>query len=107
METPPSLPEVFTPDVTTARTLLARAWAAGRRRLDEYEAVQVLSAYGLPVIETRWAETPTAAAELMVDCRQPMVLKILAPDVPQTTLLGGAASFLSTPEAVQHAAEER
>ena len=107
METPPSLPEAFTPDVATARAILARALAEGRRRLDEAEALQLLSAYGLPVIDTWLAQSPDEAAAIAAERDGPLVLKILAPEVAHPALLGGMASVLSTPDAVRQAATER
>lgn len=107
METPPSLPEAFTPDIATARTLLARALADGRRRLDTAEALNLLTAYGLPVIETWSASTPDEAAAIAAQQCGPLVLKILAPEVAHPALLGGMASILSTPDAVRQAAQER
>lgn len=107
METPPSLSEAFTPDVAAARAILARALADGRRRLDADEGLQLLTAYGLPVIETWRAATPDEAAAIAAEQRGPLVLKILAPDVAHPALLGGMASVLSTPEAVRQAAADR
>ena len=107
METPPSLPEEFTPDVATARAILAKALAEGRRRLDAHEALRLLTAYGLPVIETWRAQSPDEAAAIAAQQHGPLVLKILAPEVAHPALLGGMASVLSTPEAVRQAATDR
>ncbi|MBK8536673.1 MAG: hypothetical protein IPL59_17025 [Candidatus Competibacteraceae bacterium] len=41
IETPPSIPEGFTPDIETARRIIQIALTAGRRRLNAYEASQV------------------------------------------------------------------
>ncbi|MBS1221021.1 MAG: GCN5-related N-acetyltransferase [Proteobacteria bacterium] len=64
METPPSLPEAFTPDMASARAIISRALSDGRADLNEYEAIQLLAAYGIPVAETRLARSPDEAAAL-------------------------------------------
>jgi acetyltransferase len=46
METPPSLPEDFAPDVAAARRPIEKALRDGRRWLDPLAAAQVLTAYG-------------------------------------------------------------
>jgi len=55
METPPSLPEGFEPDVETARRTVAEALAEGRSLLGEPESKTVLDAFGIPCVETRVA----------------------------------------------------
>ena len=58
MQTPPSVPEEFTPDTEAARILIARALGEGRAWLTEPEAKALLAAYGVPAIATRIAQTP-------------------------------------------------
>ncbi len=107
METPPSLPEAFSPDVPAARAILAKALADGRRQLDTHEALELLTAYGLPVIKTWRVQSPDEAAAVAAQQHEPLVLKILAPEIAHPALLGNTASGLSTPEAVQQAANDR
>ena len=104
METPPSLSEEFTPDGAAARTLIARALTDGRRDLNEYEAMQLLTAYGIPVVETRMARYPDEAAEIAAELYPPVALKIVSPEVVAQSRIGGVARYLSTPEAVRQAA---
>lgn len=104
METPPSLPEEFTPDATAARAILDQARRAGRNYLDGYEAMQLLTAYGIPVVETRKARSPEEAAELAARMQPPVALKIASPEAVIKSRIGGVARYLTTPEAVQLAA---
>ncbi len=104
METPPSLPEAFAPDTVAARAVIARALAAGRCRLNEHEALQLLTAYGIPVAETLMARSPGEAAYIAARLRTPITLKIVSPDLAAKTQAGGVARYLNTPEAVQEAA---
>ncbi|MEZ5580440.1 MAG: acetate--CoA ligase family protein [Candidatus Competibacteraceae bacterium] len=80
METPPSLPEEFTADVAAARALIADSLASGRRYLNEYEAMQLLAAYCIPVADPvrRFAGRRRPAA---ADLSQPVALKIMSPDI--------------------------
>ncbi|WP_373499656.1 GNAT family N-acetyltransferase [Desulfococcus sp.] len=52
METPPNIPDVFTPSDHAARKIIGRVLARGRDRLTTPEALAVLRAYGIPTPET-------------------------------------------------------
>ena len=104
METPPSLPEEFTADVALAKTVIAKALDGGRRLLNDYEAMRLLNAYGIPVAETLTARSPYEAAETAGRLNQALTLKIISPDVADKSQIGGVVRHLSTPEAVQQAA---
>lgn len=107
METPPSLPEAFTPDHAKAKAILSKALAENRRSLDAIEGLQLLAAYGIPTIETWQAATADEAAALAAAHQGPWILKMLAPNLPHHRLLGGMASVLSTSEEVREAAINR
>jgi Acyl-CoA synthetase (NDP forming) len=47
LETPPSVPAIFTPDYAAARAILDQAIDAGQALLSEPEAKQLLAAYGV------------------------------------------------------------
>jgi acetyltransferase len=97
METPPSIPEEFTPDTETARRIIQIALTAGRRRLNAYEASQVLNAYEIPTVPLHFASTPEAASEIAMDLRTPVALKILSPDIANKSDVGGVAFGLNNP----------
>lgn len=104
METPPSLPEAFTADVAFAKTVIAETLAADRTLLNEYEAMQLLSAYGILVVQSLTARSPNEAAEIAAEVKQTVILKIISPDVVNKSQIGGVARYLTSPEAVQQAA---
>jgi len=106
METPPSIPEEFTPDTETARRIIQIALIAGRRRLNAYETSQILSAYEIPVAPLHFASTPEAASEMALELKVPVALKILSPDIASKSEVGGVAFGLSNPLQVLVAASD-
>ena len=104
MQTPPSVPEEFTPDTEAARILIARALGEGRAWLTEPEAKALLAAYGVPAIATRIAQTPGEAAAIAEEIGTPVALKILSRDITHKSDLGGVALGLLGPGAVRDAA---
>ena len=105
METPPSVPEDFQPDGITVRKIVSRAIAEKRDWLSEYEAKRVLAAYGVPVVDTRCADTPEEAAHCAEMIGGPLALKILSPDIPHKSDVGGVALHLTEPGEVKAEAE--
>lgn len=104
METPPSIPVDFKPDAEEARNIIAGVVDAGRHWLTEYEAKQVMSAYGIPVVTTYRAESPEQAAELAAQIGGQVALKILSPDITHKSDVGGVMLDLAGPAAVLDAA---
>ncbi|WP_188259749.1 bifunctional acetate--CoA ligase family protein/GNAT family N-acetyltransferase [Azospirillum tabaci] len=105
METPPSVPEDFQPDGITVRKIISRAIAEKRDWLSEYEAKRVLAAYGVPVVDTRRADTPDEAAHCAEMIGGPLALKILSPDITHKSDVGGVALHLTEPAEVKAEAE--
>jgi acetyltransferase len=108
MRTPPALPEDAAPDTATARAVIARALAEGRRLLSEPEAKAVLAAYGVPTVPTQVASTPQEAERLaagMLENAEAMVVKILSPDLTHKSDVGGVRLNLATAGEVRAAAE--
>lgn len=97
METPPSIPEQFTPDAETARRIIQIALTAGRRRLNAYETSQVLNAYQITTAPLHFASTPEAASDIALELREPVALKILSPDIVNKSEVGGVAFGLKNP----------
>lgn len=106
METPPSIPEGFTPDVETARRIIQIASTAGRFRLNAYETSQILSAYEIPVAPLYFAATPEAATDRVLEMGGPVALKILSPDIVHKSDVGGVAFNLKNPLEVLVAATD-
>lgn len=105
METPPSVPERFQPDAESARSVVAGALAQGRGWLSRDEVQALLHAYRIPMVETRAATSPAAAAHAAGEIGGPVVLKIRSPDIQHKTDVGGVILDLSGADAVRGAAE--
>ena len=104
-ETPPSIPDSYSADVATARATVEAAIAEGRELLSEPEAKAVLSAYGVPVVETRVARDAGQAAALARGLGFPVALKLLSPDISHKSDVGGVVLDLADESAVAAAAE--
>jgi acetyltransferase len=105
METPPSMPEEFKPDVGMARHLIHGALAAQREQLNELEAMRLLSAYGIPTVDTHIANDPFEAEEIADRLNRTVALKIVSEDIPHKRLVGGLARYLNSPKVVRETAE--
>jgi len=109
MAAPPSLPQDFAPDARAARRVLDGVLAAGRKWLDPLEAVQLFSAYGIPVTPAHLARDPheaAAAAKAYLDAGQAVAAKILSPDIVHKSEVGGVVLNLTTERAVREAAAD-
>ena len=104
LETPDSLPSDFYPDTTKAKQVVLEALQSGRTHLDDFEAQEVLTAYGIPVVETRVAVSGWEAAEAARELGFPVALKIRSPQIAQPFEFGGVALDLATAEQVLVAA---
>jgi acetyltransferase len=103
-ETPPSIPEHFTPDVERARASIAAALADGREMLTEPESKDILQAYGIPVVPTRVVATPAEAGQAAAEIAAPVVVKILSRQISHKSDVGGVALGLDPAEVADTAA---
>ena len=104
MESPPSVPDSFRPATEAARLVIEDALAAGRKVLTETESKAVLSAYGVPTVETRIVTTAEDAGRVAEEIGLPVALKILSRDISHKSDVGGVVLDLESPTAVSHAA---
>ncbi|WP_019142688.1 GNAT family N-acetyltransferase [Noviherbaspirillum massiliense] len=103
MQVPPSAPADFVPDRGKARTTVRAALEEGRTMLSEPEAKAILSAYGVPVVETRIAHDIEATVQCARHIGFPVALKILSPDITHKSDVGGVVLDLESEEAVRAA----
>ncbi|MDP3980825.1 MAG: GNAT family N-acetyltransferase, partial [Chlamydiota bacterium] len=75
----------------------------GRAILSESESKQVLSAYGIPVVQTRNAYTHAEAVKIARDMGYPVVLKLLSETITHKTDVGGVCLNLSDDKSVEDA----
>jgi acetyltransferase len=105
METPPSVPEEFSPDTDRAKDIVARARDEKRAWLTEPEAKEILAAYGIPTVHTHAAATPEEAASAAADVGGSVALKIVSPDIVHKSDVGGVILDLAGPASVFEAAK--
>ncbi len=104
-ELPPREVLELAPDRAVVRRAFARARAEGRLALTEEESLGVLDAYGLPTVPGRQAAaTAEDAADAAALLGFPVVLKILSPDLPHKSEVGGVQLGLASAVAVREAA---
>jgi acetyltransferase len=109
METPPSLPADFVPDVAAARRPVEAAIRGGRRWLDPLEVVEVMTAYGIATVPTllaRDADQAGAVARPFLAAGTPVVVKILSADIVHKSDVGGVRLDLASEAAVRAAAAD-
>ena len=104
MQTPPSAPTRFAPVTNKARNIIEQALGEQREILTEPDAKAVLSAYGIPTVETLIARTPLEAGQQAARMGGRVALKILSPDVLHKTDVGGVMLDLYGCEEVEKAA---
>ena len=107
METPPSLPEDFSPDVALARALVDAALDAGQTWLDPLATTQLLAAYGIPMAPLWRADDADAAARIAAPLLAEgatVAVKILSPDIPHKSDVDGVRLNLANANAVREAA---
>jgi acetyltransferase len=90
-------------DRAGAEKIIRAARADGRTLLTEFESKQVLSAYGIPIVETRIAETEADAVKRADEIGYPVVLKLHSTTITHKTDVGGVQLNLKDAEAVRSA----
>ncbi|WP_027178300.1 bifunctional acetate--CoA ligase family protein/GNAT family N-acetyltransferase [Maridesulfovibrio bastinii] len=103
-ETPDSLPTDFFPDTERARKIVSKALKDGRETLSESEARKVMAAYGIPVVETRFALSAKEAVIAADEMGCPVALKLRSPQISHPFDVGGVALDLESPDKVWDAA---
>ncbi|HWL81492.1 MAG TPA: GNAT family N-acetyltransferase [Roseomonas sp.] len=94
----------LTPDRDSVRRLIDAMRAEKRLSFTEAEALQVLKAYGQPVVAGHAVGGVDAAVAAAMRLGFPVVLKILSPDLPRKTEVGGVALGLKDVASLRTAA---
>jgi len=92
----------FTPDLTKAEEI----WNGAGDVLGEREAKELLSCFGIDVVEERTAKTADEAVEAAKEIGYPVALKIDSPDILHKTEAGGIKLGLDGAEAVKAAFDD-
>jgi acetyltransferase len=98
-ETPPSVPEHFTPDLQHARGIVREAAGDDGGWLTEVASKHVLSAYGIAVVPTYPAASPDEVAARAAEIGGSVVVKLQSPDLLHKTRAGGIALDVAGPAA--------
>ncbi len=106
LETPPSSPQNVTYATDAARFVLEARLSNGRHLLTEPESKAVLSAYGIPTVETHIVAGVDEAVSKATEMGFPVALKILSDDISHKSDVGGVALHLNDSDAVRSAAAE-
>ncbi len=101
----PSMPDDETSSVnrTLARDIIDGVRREGRTLLTEFESKQVLSAYAIPITETRIAPTEAEAVAAAEAIGYPVVLKLHSHTITHKTDVGGVQLNLADADAVRAA----
>ncbi len=89
-----------------AASVVASALGRGGGWLTTQETAELLSCYGLPLIEQKIVDTPEAAGEIAERMNGEVALKVIAPDVLHKTEAGGVRLHLRGNQEVRAAAIE-
>ncbi|GGE73590.1 bifunctional acetate--CoA ligase family protein/GNAT family N-acetyltransferase [Massilia psychrophila] len=105
MQVPASASTEFEADRDGACKVIANVLAEGRNWLSEVESKAVLAAYGIPVVQTRFAADVEAAVAAAREIGFPVAVKIVSPQASHKSDVGGVALDLDTLDAVRAAAQ--
>lgn len=86
-----------------AENIIATARSQGRVLLNEFEAKQILSHYGIPTVETRIARSEDQAVSCAHGFGYPVVLKIFSETITHKTDVGGVKLNLEDEPSVRSA----
>ena len=91
------------PDRALVESTVQRARQAGRTILTEVESKRLLTAYGIPTVDTVTANTEADAVEQAEKIGYPVVLKLFSETITHKTDVGGVQLNLGNAEAVRAA----
>ena len=89
-----------------AEGILSGALSNGRDRLNELEALELCSAYSIPVARTRLSTRVEDAVEYAEAIGYPVVLKVVAPEIVHKSDVGGVVTGIYSPDGVRRAYDD-
>ncbi|UIJ46322.1 bifunctional acetate--CoA ligase family protein/GNAT family N-acetyltransferase [Sphingomonas cannabina] len=102
----PARVSIAAADKACATAAIASARPEGRTILNATEAKVLLAAYGVPINAIRFAQTPDAVAAAAADLAPPYAVKLVSPQLPHKSDVGGVRLDLATGEDAVQAARE-
>ncbi|ESR26468.1 bifunctional acetate--CoA ligase family protein/GNAT family N-acetyltransferase [Lutibaculum baratangense] len=109
MQTPPSLPREFTPNVEAARSVIAEALSRGQSWLSSRQRRRIFEAYHVPVIGIEGADTPEQAGDIaarLLREHEAVAVKIRSPDIQHKSDVGGVRLGMTSRAAAEQAARD-
>ena len=101
----PAPTQIAPASLAEAKALIAAVRADNRLILSEPEAKVLLALFGVPVVPTVCAATPTAVEASCAGLEAPYAVKIVSPDLTHKSDIGGVALGLADATAARCAAE--
>ena len=89
-------PQRFAVDAARAAAAIRAARAAGRRKLSEMEALDLLGAYGVRTARTRVARDVEDAVRAAADIGYPVAVKVVSSEIVHKTDVGGVRTDVGT-----------
>ena len=93
-------------DRARARAVIVGARNAGHQQLSATEAKAVIGAYGIPVVRGMLARDSDTIAQVCVDLPPPYAVKVVSPQLPHKSDVGGVALNVATIEDAQRVAAD-
>jgi acetyltransferase len=93
-------------DRSRVEEVIDRVRDSGRTVLTEFEAKEILAAYGIPTVETRVARSPDEAVDFADRIGYPVVLKLDSETITHKTDVGGVRLNLQNADEVRRAYEK-
>lgn len=95
--------EEFKVDKKAVQEVFSKARSEGRVTIGDFEAREILTAYGLSIPHSELADTADKAVEIANKVGYPVVLKIASPDILHKTDVGGVKVGLRNAQDVRDA----
>ncbi len=103
LQVPEPLGPTSTPDRAAAQAIIDASLEAGQEWLDPAESKSVLAAFGIPVLRSVPAHSASEAVKAAKQAGFPVAMKILSPDIPHKTDVGGVRLGLADEASVRSA----
>lgn len=100
---PPALADGTVTSAEAAGKIVQAARESGRTLLNVHESIQLLSAYRIPVVETRVAPSEADAVQAAEEIGYPVVLKVLSDTITHKSEAGGVQLSLKDAGSVREA----
>ncbi len=89
-------------DTSKARSIIDAARHDNIIELPEFQALALLQAYEMPMLEAKLARTSDEAVQIAKQLGGPVALKIASPQIPHKTDVQGVVLDLDTPEKIRN-----